>query len=548
VGKIARTLSLTVTAALLLAGCGSKPAATTPPTSSGSSSPAPAAPADPSKPQQGGTLIRAVNYGDPGTLDPIAKGDVANRMVVMQIFDNLVKYDPVAKQIKKSVAEDYQISPDGKAYTFKLRKGILFHNGRELKAQDVKYSMERATDTKNAGVTITMLDNVVGAVDFREGKAKEITGIAVKGDYELEIKLVDVKPSFLMDLASPGLGIVPKEEAEKSDFGQHPVGSGPFKFKAWQKDDKLELAANDKYYAGRPYLDSVVFRFMKEEQTRDAEFSSGTIDSQVIGEALYKKYAGDPEKQKQLVEVPELFTRAIHFNTSKPPFDNVKVRQAINYAVDKKAIIEKVLSNKAFVAKGVLPSSAAAFNPNIKAYDFNVEKAKQLLKEAGFEKGFEFEVYTSASTTKWMEAINTYLNPLGINGKINQTELSTVLQKGRDGDFQAVFYSTGGDADSLSFLMSRFHSKNFGKAGNNTLYKNAKVDQLLDEAARTVDAAKQKQLLQDAEQIIVDETPWFIFNYNKAVMIAQPWVHGLQPVPTDVDFQDLTQVWVTKKK
>ncbi|MDB4898094.1 MAG: hypothetical protein JWN15_4356, partial [Firmicutes bacterium] len=190
----------------------------------------------------------------------------------------------------------------------------------------------------------------------------------------------------------------------------------------------------------------------------------------------------------------------------------------------------------------IQPSSAAAYNPDLKGYDFNVDKAKQLLKEAGYEKGFTFEVYTSASTTKWMEAINTYLNPLGINGKITQLELGTVLDKARGGDFQAVFFSTGGDSDSLNFLTSRFHSKNFGKPGNITLYKNPKVDQLLDEAARTVDQPKQIKLIQDAEKIIVEETPWFIFNYNKAVMIAQPWVHGLQPVPTDVDFQDLTQV------
>lgn len=531
-----RYLIFLVLAAMLLAACGGK-GAQGPEGDGGSASNA-------------NTLIRAVNYGDPGTLDPLAKGDIAARMVTMQIFDTLVKYDAVAKQIQKSVAEEYTVSPDGLTYTFRLKKGVKFHNGREVKAEDVKYSMERTIDPQSASVLTTVFDAVEGSLEFRNGQADGISGVEVKGDNEVVIRLKETKPTFLMDLAGAAGSIYPKEEVEKAgaDFGQKPVGSGPFVYESWKKDESIVLKAFDQYHGGRPKLDGVVFRFMKEEQTRDAEFQAGTIDMQVLGEALYKKYAADPVRQKDLVEVPELFTRAIHFNLTKPPFDNVKVRQAINYAVDKQAIIEKVLSNKAFVATGVLPNSANAFNPSLKGYNYDPEKARQLLKEAGFEQGFEFEVLTSASTTKWMEAINTYLNPLGINGKIVQLELGTALERARNGDYHAVFYSTGGDTDSLGFLTARFHSKNWGKAGNVTFYKNEQVDQLLDEAARTLEEAKRIQLIQQAEQTIVDETPWFIFNYNKAVMIAQPWVQGLQPVPTDVDFQDLTQVTLSERQ
>jgi peptide/nickel transport system substrate-binding protein len=266
-----------------------------------------------------------------------------------------------------------------------------------------------------------------------------------------------------------------------------------------------------------------------------------------LGETQYKRYAADPGKQKGLVEVPELFTRAIHFNTTKAPFDNVKVRQAINYAIDKKAIVEKVLYNKAFVATGVLPSSSPAYDPNLKGYEYDLNKAKQLLQEAGVPNGFTFDVLVTSSTAKWMEAMNIDLNKIGINGKINQMESSTLLEKARSGDYQAVIFSTGGDVDPISFL-GRFESRNFGKGGNVTLYKNEQVDKLLGDAAQVTDPAKRNEIARQAEKIIVAETPWFIFNYNKAVAIAQPWVHGLQPVPTDIDFQDLTQVWVSNKK
>ncbi|MDB4896984.1 MAG: hypothetical protein JWN15_3246, partial [Firmicutes bacterium] len=264
-----RSLGVLLSAVLFLSACGSKTADSPNSAASGGAA------------ANGGVLVRAVNYGDPGNLDPIAKSDVSSRMVTMQIFDTLVRYDAVAKEIKKAIAEDYKVSDDGLTYTFTLRKGVLFHNGRELKAPDVKYSFERATDPKNGGVTTTMLDPVVGAIEFREGKAKEITGITVKGDYSVEIKLKELQTAFLLTLTGGGASIVPKEEVDKlgQDFGQKPVGSGPFKFKAWQKDDKLTLESFDKYYAGRPKLDGVVFRFMKEEQTRDAEFLSGTIDT-----------------------------------------------------------------------------------------------------------------------------------------------------------------------------------------------------------------------------------------------------------------------------
>lgn len=535
---LSRILAPAMIAALVVAGCG---ASADKPQTGGTPAPA----VDPSKPVQGGVLTKSLNYGDPQNLDPIMKSDVAAQMVTMNIFDTLVKYDAVKKEIVKSVAEDYKVSDDGLTYTFKLKHGVLFHNGRELKAQDVKYTIERASTQKLSPVTLKMFDKIVGYDEFQQG-APEITGVKA-ADYDLTITLKQPKATLLMDLASAPAGIVPQEEAEKPDFAEKPVGSGPFKFVDWNQDDKITLAANEKYQGGRPYLDQVVFRIMKEEQTRDAEFRSGTLDAMTLGEALYKKYSADPEQKKGLVEVPELFTRAIHFNTTKAPFDNVKVRQAINYAIDKKAIVEKVLFNKAFVATGVLPSSSPAYDPNLKGYEYDQNKAKQLLKEAGLENGFTFDVLVTSSTAKWMEAINIDLNKLGINGKINQMESSTLLAKSRSGDYQATIFSTGGDVDPISFL-GRFESKNFGNGGNVTLYKNEQVDKLLGDAAKVTDPAERNEIARQAEQIIVAEAPWFIFNYNKAVAIAQPWVHGLQPVPTDIDFQDLTKVWVSKKK
>lgn len=542
--QLSRFLAPALIAALVVAGCSSSPKPQEP-SGGGGNTPAPAV-VDPSTPVQGGVFTKALNYGDPGNLDPIMKSDVAAQMVTMNIFSRLVKYDAVDKAIVKDLAEDYKVSDDGLTYSFTLKKGVQFHNGREVKAEDVKYTIERASNPKLAPISLKMFDKVVGHADFQSGAASEITGVKVNGDYDLTITLTQQKATFLMDLGSVVAGIVPKEEAEKADFSERPVGSGPFSFGDWKKDDKIVLNAFDKHHAGRPYVDQVVFRIMKEEQTRDAEFMAGTLDAMTIGEVLYKKYNADPERKKGLIEVPELFTRAIHFNTTKPPFDNVKVRQAINYAIDKGPIVSKVLNDKAYVATGVLPSSSSAYDPNLKGYEFNPDKAKQLLKEAGYENGFEFDVDVTATTATWMEAMNTYLNQIGVNGKINQKESATLLADSRSGNYQATIFSTGGDADPISFL-GRFESRNHGASGNVTLFTNDEVDRILAEASQVVDLAKRVELARQAEKIIVENTPWFIFNYNKAVAIAQPWVHGLQPVPTDIDFQDLSKVWLSKR-
>ncbi|MDI3269795.1 MAG: ABC transporter substrate-binding protein [Bacillota bacterium] len=470
-------------------------------------------------------------------------------MVTMNLFDTLVHVDPAAKEIRAGLAESWEISPDGLTYTFHLREGAKFHNGREIHAQDIAYTFQRLVDPKSASPFANRLEGVVGYGAFRQGEAAGLAGVETPDDYTVVLRLEKPKPGLLYDLGNPATGIVPREEVERlgDDFGQQPVGSGPFQFVSWKKDDQIVLKAFPDYWGGRPYLDQVVFRIMKEEATRDAEFQAGNLDVMVIGEAQYKRYSQDPTCKPNMIEVPELFTRALHLNTTKPPLDNVKVRQAINYAVDKPLVIEKVLSNKAYVAVGPIPSSSPAFNPDLKGYGYDPEKARQLLKEAGLEDGFDLEVIAYNYWASSVEGLMGYLQEVGIRVKLVQMDSTTVFDRTASGDFQAAFNSYGGNLDPVMTMYRIFHSSNFGRAGNTTHYHNPQVDALLEEALYEMDEARRIQLVQEAEKIVVEEAPWFFFNYNKAVMMHQPWVHGLQPVPTDIDYQDLTKVWVDKK-
>lgn len=497
-------------------------------------------------PPYGGTFTKSLNYGDPGSLDPIVKNEVAAIMVMMNMYDRLVKVNPVTGQVEPGLAESWNISEDGLTYTFYLRDNASFHNGRPITADDIKYTLERLSNPVNASPRVNLLVGVAGLEAFQSGAASDIAGLEVVSPYVLTIHLDQPKPTLLFDVGDPMAGIVPREEVERLglDFGRRPVGSGPFKFATWRADDEIVLEANLDYWAGRPYLDRVVFRIMREEATRDAEFMAGNLDAMTIGEAQYARYSNDPFWQQYIIEVPELFTRALFLNNTVSPLDNAKVRQALNYAIENRLIVERVLSNKAYPATGPLQSSSPAYNPDLVAYPYNPERARELLREAGYPNGFELEVLATAAGSLVVEATMGFLADIGVDVRIVRLESTTLFERVRAGDYMAAYYSTGGELDPIMFLNARLHTRNHGAAGNSTWYANPEVDRLLDEALRTTDNNRRIELARQIEELVTADAPWVFLNYNKAVVMHQPWVGGLQPVPTDIDFQDLSKVWV----
>jgi peptide/nickel transport system substrate-binding protein len=422
---------------------------------------------------------------------------------------------------------------------------VKFTNGREITPEDVKYSFERVANPRNGSPAAGVFSDIVGAADFQAGKAPSISGIET-GEGKVTFRFRIPFPTFSQTVNAASTSIVPKEEVDKlgPEFGRHPVGSGPFMLDSWTPDDRVILKANPGYFGGRPWLDKVVFRIMDDEATRNADFRSGALDMMTLGEDTYQQYKKDATYRDEILEVPEFFTRGIFFNLTVKPFDDVRVRRAVNLAVNKRLIVEKALANKAYPAVGPLQASSPGFDKTLKGYDYNPDEARRLLKEAGLEGGFDMEVVASAAGAKVMEALISDLKAVGINLKIVQVQSPPDVA--RSGNFKTVYFSQGGDVDPVSFLYSRFHSKNIGPPGNIGHYSNPEVDRLLDQANTAVDQADRIRLAQEAQRIIVADAPWFFFNYNKAAIVHKPKVHGLQPVPTDIDFQDLTKVWVNR--
>jgi peptide/nickel transport system substrate-binding protein len=498
-------------------------------------------------PIQGGHFRRALS-SDPATLDPALARLIRQQVVMISIFDTLLDIDPKTLKVVPRAAEAWSVSPDGRTITFRLRRGMKFHNGREVTADDVKYSLERILTPELASPNARTWDRLAGAREFIAKQAREVTGIRVLDRYGVAITSTVVDADFPLNFAGyTGLYIVPKEEVDRlgREFGQRPVGSGPFAFVSWQKDTSILLRANPDYWAGRPYVSALEYRIIPDPATAQAEFDTGRLDFMLLSDATYRRYSEDPKWKPYVIEVAELFTRHVGLNVTKPPLTDARVRQALNHAVDKAALVRTVLASKAFAPTGIFPPSHPAYNRTLRGYEYNPQRARELLAQAGFAGGVDLELHGSSSPTtgRWMEGIQRYWNDVGIRTRIVQQDFGVIIDRAGKGEIPTYVLSWGGTQSCVGYL-SAFRSRNAGPAGNRMFYKNDRVDQLLDQAERTFNDAQQIRLCQQAEELIVRDAPWFIFNYNKAVLVHQPNVHGLVGNPLEMDAQDMTKVWI----
>ncbi len=501
------------------------------------------------EPKQGGTLNVAISYGSIPTLDPALSTGVTPGQAIEQIFDGLIAIEPGTLDIVPEVAKDWIVSQDGKTYWFKLRKGVKFHNGEELTASDFKFTAERYGDPEVASPQASRINLFKGYEAYKEGEADEITGVTVIVDYTLKIELSEFSPAFLYDLAQ--INIVPEDVVKEmgKDFANNPVGSGPFKFESWRRDSVIKLSAFEDYYAGRPYLDNLNFKIMLEAGARQAAFDSGDIDFMLATGTMYEKYREMPESKVKLLTCAELFTRNMILNLDYEPLSHRKVRQAINYAIDNKTIIENVLRGKAIPAVGWLPTSMPVPDEGLEGYPYDPEKAKELMKEAGYEDGFSLEIMASeggggAYGLRIVEAIMPYLKEIGIDAEMIVRDFGTASDLVGQGKFEARMYSNGGEVSPFKYLEIYFNSERERYAGNSWGYENPKVDKLLEEARNTTDFDERMEIISEAHKIVTRDAPSWFYNYNKAVAVIQPDVKGLVANPRDNAFHDYDNAWL----
>ena len=392
-------------------------------------------PAVQGQPKRGGSMTIAYK-DDLATLDPAVGYDWTNWPAEKMVFDGLLDYDDTTTIVPGLAAEMPQVNADASQYTFKLRHGVKFQNGRELKAEDVAYSLTRVIDpaTKSPGAGFFL--GIKGAKDLADGKATSLAGIKVVDDYTVQFTLEAPDVTFLNKMALNFAFIVPKEEVQKQgeNFGHQPVGTGPFVLKGWTSGQQLVFERNPNYYMpDLPYLDKVTIQVGVTPDVALLRLEKGEIDlmGDPIPAADYVRISQDPAWKDRLVKQPQVSTIYIAMNTRVKPFDNVKVRQALNHAINKERIV-KLLNGRGTVANQILPPLMPGYDPAYQGYDYNPDKAKALLTEAGYPNGFSTSIECIAvdPQPKLCESFQQDLASVGVKVDIKTLAGSTVIDDG----------------------------------------------------------------------------------------------------------------------
>ncbi|MEJ2738567.1 MAG: peptide ABC transporter substrate-binding protein [Dehalococcoidia bacterium] len=454
----------------------------------------------------------ALNLWDAGpiTLDPAISSELSSHMYIMQIFSGLVRLDEKLK-VQPDIAEKWNVSDDGKSYTFFLRDDVRFHNGKALSAADVKYSLERACQPATGSNTAaTYLGDIVGVPDVLTGKVTEISGVQVIDDSTIMITIDAPKAYFLSKLAYPTAFVVDKSNvAQGSEWWREPNGTGPFRLTKWVPDDIVILEPNESFYRNPPTINRLVFHLLSGMPMALYEMNEidiAPVYEDNIDRVLDKKGPFFDE----LHIYPELSLYYIGFNTLKPPFDNVDIRKAFCYAVNKEKILRGTLKNMVSKADGILPPGIPGYNENVVGLEYDVQKAKDLI--AGSEYGsVENLPPITITTSGWGNNIPENLGAiiqdwkqnLGVDVVVRQVEPEIFLYSLREDVDEMYMMGWVADyPDPQNFLANLFRTGAEYNTGN---YSNPVIDALLDKAAIESDEATRINLYREAEMMLIED-------------------------------------------
>ncbi|HTY08016.1 MAG TPA: ABC transporter substrate-binding protein, partial [Candidatus Edwardsbacteria bacterium] len=483
----------------------------------------------------GGRTLRLSLPSDPITLDPAFLTDATSNEVAAQLHAGLVQFDDGAR-VMPAVARSWSISGDGLTWTFSLRKGVTFHHGRELVADDVKYSWERLLDPAVKSPNGLFVEIIDGAAEFRSGAARSVAGIKVVDDHCLRVTLRQPYMPFLANLAVNATAIVPREHTGRADFGTNPVGAGPFRMRQWQPGKQVAVERYDGYYEQQVSLGAVEWQVGLADEQRRERLLAGGIDTADI----HARDSGPLAAQGGFVikEVAALNIQYLCINVSHPtPFQHKLVRQALNCAIDKQALIDATeLRGEAIVARGTFPPRLEAFNPALQGYPYDPERAKRLLAEAGFAGGLPGQYLLDVRDIKAQLERGTMVvddcRKVGIRLKLNPLGWKELLDRAYGGESLLSFRGWSSDnGDPDNFLTPLFHSRSFGKPGNTAFFTSAEIDGLLEKALAIRNPVERLALYREIEAKVVEEAPWVFLYHSVKFAAMQPRLHGYRVRP-----------------
>jgi oligopeptide transport system substrate-binding protein len=511
------------------------------------------APARSGTERQGGVYRRPL-LNSPVTLDPARPNDIFGRTVANQLFDGLVQFDG-ALAVRPAIAETWTASRDGLVWTFSLKKGVKFHHGREVTAEDFVYSFTRIVDprTKSAGAPLFM--KIKGAREFAEGRATRVEGLVALDPHTLQISLAESQTPFVSSLAVGFAKVVPREVVEKlgDEFGRRPVGTGPFKSVEWVPDRQITLAANPDYFEGRPSIDRLEYRIFGGEALDQmfAEFERGNLeDSAIPARDRLRLLNG---RKYQFIRRPILGIAFLGINTTQKPLDDPRVRQAINYAINRPIIMREIYQDQYLPGVGILPPGTYGYDPKLVGYPYDPKKAADLLTAAGYPGGKDLPVLhiwsarKNDETVAEHEAIVKYLAAVGVRAEVhyntNWPEYKALVYEGKLPIFRYSWYADTPDPET--FLGQLFESRS---QDNITKFRNSTVDSLLQRARLESDVHRKLQLYQEVEQQIVGKAPLMVLSYYSYERIFQPYVKGIQVSALGDPYIPMKKIWLERGK
>jgi peptide/nickel transport system substrate-binding protein len=487
----------------------------------------------PAAAQAPGTLVVGL-VAEPVNLDPAQVTDLNSNRVGRRIVETLVTFPDESTQVVAGLADSWAVSRDGLKYTFKLRPGIKFHDGTPFDADAVKFSIERQIVPEHPA-------NKLGKYPFANYFFGNVKAVEVVDPLTVEFVLKEPRASFLTVLTSGAASIVSPTAVKKfgQDYPLQPVGTGPFKYVSWDRGQKLVLEKNPGYWRYPVKVDRVIYRPIVEDQARLTELLTGALDL-IVGTP--PDFVGQLEKNPNVTLRKQVGAHVwyLGINNQKKPFDDKRVRQAMNYAVNKEAIVRDVLKGTGSLSAGpVLPGTWGA-DAALKPYPYDPERAKKLLAEAGYPNGFTTTLWTPESGSGMQSpvamstVIQSNLKAVGVNVTMQTMEWGAFLAKLRtkDQDLFALSWMAGNeDPDMVMYPL--LHSSQWTPTGpNRALYKNEKYDDLLHQARLTTDQAKRADLYRQAQRILIDDAPWIFVDHEIQTAAHSKRVQGFKLHPS----------------
>lgn len=481
-------------------------------------------------PKRGGSLV--VAYSDAEIdMDPVLANTVTAADVLGPIFESLVESGE-GSEIRPLLAERWDVSPDGRVYTFFLRRGVTFHNGREVVASDVQYSIERAlrVGERTSAWVFMPLD---GAEEFLHGDSPAVSGIEVLDSYVVRITLKRPLAFFLSTLSTNYGAVVPREEVERSSppFAEHPVGTGPYRFVSCEPGKRVDMERFDDYHtAGVPYVDRLAFEVGVSDHDLERRFLSGELAYvKDPPRSLLEVLDADPASRGCVLRAVQLHTERLIFDCGYPPFDNRDVRRAISHAVDKKRYVEEVRKGMGIVAAGPIPPGLLGYDTELVGPEYDPDRARALLARNGLSSGFKTTLWCTSRFVpqEAIEWIKADLAAVGVDLEARVVEPAEFVRARDRGLIPIAWRSWFGDyADPDNFTYVLFHSSNEGLFSSN--YRNVEVDHLAERARTVMDREEREALYKQLSRVVVDDAPSVFLMHRRNYVVHRPDVEGLR--------------------